>query len=163
MTITQEELKKQLHYDPETGVFTWAIRKHKVKFGAVAGRTKPKGYVEIRVNLFSYQAHRLAWLYVHGEWPEGLIDHINRNPSDNRIANLRVATYRQNFRNVPVSARSSTGVKGVSPHSKSGKYRAAIRIEGKRLWLGLFNTIDEAAAAYEAAAKAHHGEFSHSE
>lgn len=161
--ITQEELKQQLEYNPNTGIFTWAIRKPKVKFGAVAGRTKPKGYVEIRVNLVSYQAHRLAWLYVHGEWPDGLIDHINRDPADNRIANLRVATHQQNFRNVAASSRSSTGVKGVSPHSKSGKYRATIRVDGKRLWLGLFDTITEAGEAYREAAEVHHGDFAHHE
>ena len=161
--LTQEELKRQLHYDPDTGIFKWAIRKPKVKFGAIAGKIKPKGYIEIRVNLVSYQAHRLAWLYVYGAWPEGLIDHINRSPGDNRIANLRTASHQQNFRNVPVGRRSSTGIKGVSPHGKSGKYRAAIRVDGRRLWLGLFNTIEEAADAYKTASTIHHGEFAHPE
>ncbi|MBD1600660.1 HNH endonuclease [Pseudomonas typographi] len=161
--LTQEELKRQLSYDPDTEVFKWAIRKLKVKFGAVAGKTKPKGYIEIRVNLVSYQAHRLAWLYVHGVWPDGLVDHINRNPSDNRIENLRVANHQQNFRNVPVGRRSSTGIKGVSPHAASGKYRAAIRVDKRRIWLGLFSTVEEAAQAYRAASEAHHGEFAHHE
>lgn len=159
MTITQEELREQLHYDPETGVLTWAIRKHKVKLGAVAGRTTPKGYIEVRLNLVIYQAHRLAWLYMYGDWPDGFIDHINRDPGDNRIANLRVVSRQQNARNVPVSIRSSTGIKGVGHHKQSGKYRAKIWAGGKQLWLGHFDTVEAAAAAYKQAAIFHHGEF----
>lgn len=159
--LTQEELKRQLSYDPETGVFTWAIRKTRVSIGKIAGKQKKRGYREIRVNLISYQAHRLAWLYVHGEWPKNLIDHINRDPSDNRIENLREATFSQNLRNVGVRSNSSTGVKGVSVHSLSGKYRACIRIDGKKIHLGIFPTVAEAGEAYRKAAEEAHGIFAH--
>lgn len=157
--ITQQELMRQIHYDPASGVFTWAIRKPKVKLGSVAGKLRPNGYREIRVNLSSYFEHRLAWLYVHGVWPEHALDHINRNPSDNRISNLREATQTQNLRNIGPRSNSKTGIKGVSLHRISGKYRAVIRTDGPRLWLGLFDTVDEAAAAYKAAAEKYHGEF----
>lgn len=157
--LTQEELKKQLSYDPETGVFTWAIRKPKVKFGSTAGKVRPKGYVEIRVNLVSYFAHRLAWLYMTGSWPEADIDHINRDPSDNRFSNLRPASRSQNLCNVGALSTSKTGIRGVDLHKATGKYRARIRSDGKRIELGLFASIEDAAEAYRAAQNLHHGEF----
>jgi hypothetical protein len=159
--LTQAELKRQLNYDPEIGVFTWAIRKPKVQMDAVAGKVKANGYGEVRINLVSYGTHRLAWLYVHGEWPDGIVDHINRDPTDNRINNLRVVTYSQNYRNVGPRKNSKTGVKGVCMHNLSGKYRATIRIEGRRLYLGLFETAEAAKAAYEKAAIEHHGGFAY--
>ncbi|MEH6483093.1 MULTISPECIES: HNH endonuclease [Pseudomonas] len=159
MSITQEELKRQLCYDPSTGLFTWAIRKPKVKFGAIAGKIKANGYVEIRVNLISYFSHRLAWLYVYGEMPTADIDHINRDPGDNRIDNLRLATRAQNLCNVGALTTSMTGERGVDFHKASGKYRARIRYGGKRVELGLFDSIAKAAAAYKEAAEKHHGEF----
>lgn len=157
--LTHERLKNQLHYDPASGVFTWAAKKQKVKVGSVAGKVRPNGYVEIRVDLISYQAHRLAWLYMTGDWPEADIDHINRNPSDNRFTNLRPATRSQNLCNVVALSSSTTGVKGVDLHKASGKYRARIRAGGRRIELGLFATLDEARDAYATAAKQHHGEF----
>ncbi|MDU9398106.1 HNH endonuclease [Pseudomonas sp. zfem003] len=157
--LTQKELKKQLSYDPETGVFTWAIRKQKVKLGSTAGKVKPNGYVEIRVNLVSYFAHRLAWLYMTGEWPEHDIDHINRNPNDNRFCNLRMATRSQNLCNVGPRSNSTTGVRGVDFHKATGKFRARIRFDGRRVDLGLFPTLEEAEQAYLSAQKLNHGEF----
>ncbi|WP_448120689.1 HNH endonuclease [Pseudomonas veronii] len=131
-----------------------------MKIGSTAGKVRPNGYVEIRVDLVSYQAHRLAWLYMTGEWPVGDIDHINRNPSDNSFKNLRQATRSQNLCNVPALSTSSTGCRGVDFHKASGRYRARIRVDGKRLDLGLFNTIDNARAAYQEAAGKFHGGFS---
>lgn len=158
--ITHERLKSQLRYDPDLGVFTWVAKKQKVKIGAIAGKVRPNGYVEIRVDLVSYQAHRLAWLYMTGEWPGDDIDHINRNPSDNSFKNLRPATRSQNLCNVPALSTSSTGARGVDFHKASGRYRARIRADGRRIDLGLFKTIEDASAAYQEAAAKFHGGFS---
>ncbi|PPS61017.1 HNH endonuclease signature motif containing protein [Pseudomonas sp. BRM28] len=111
--LTRERLREQLTYDRETGEFRWAVRKQKVKLGSVAGKVKKSGYVEIRIDLVSYQAHRLAWLYVTGQWPQGDIDHINRSPGDNRFVNLREASRSQNLCNVGALSTSATGVRGV--------------------------------------------------
>ncbi|WP_177333758.1 HNH endonuclease signature motif containing protein [Pseudomonas sp. NBRC 111127] len=157
--LTHERLREQLSYDPETGEFRWAVRKQKVKLGSIAGKVKKAGYVEIRIDLVSYQAHRLAWLYMTGKWPQGDIDHINRNPGDNRFENLREASRSQNLCNVGALATSSTGVRGVDLHKASGKYRARIRVSGMRIELGLFATLDEARAAYAAARNTHHGRY----
>lgn len=157
--LTYERLREQLTYNPETGEFRWAVRKQKVKLGSVAGKVKKSGYIEIRLDLLSYQAHRLAWLYMTGKWPLGDIDHINRNPGDNRFENLREASRSQNLCNVGALATSATGVRGVDLHKASGKYRARIRANGKRIELGLFTTLGEAKEAYAVARNAHHGEF----
>lgn len=157
--LTQKDLKAQLSYNPETGFFTWVIRKPKVKYGSIAGRKKPSGYVEIRLNLVSYQAHRLAWLYMTGAWPEGDIDHINSIRDDNRLCNLRQANRAQNLCNVGALASSSTGIRGVDLHKATGRYRARIRVDGKRIELGQYDTAEEAGAAYRKAQIEHHGDF----
>lgn len=158
--LTQSELKKQLSYDAETGEFAWAISKQKVRAGAIAGKRKPSGYIEIKINLVSYQAHRLAWLYMHAEWPPFQIDHRNGIRSDNRIVNLRLATRAENARNAPAGKNSSTGLKGISPAGK--KFRAQMKIGDRKLHLGYFLTKEEAAKAYSDAAQKLHGEFAFS-
>src|ERR1035437_5724966 len=101
MTLTQEKLKELLHYDPETGLFTWKNTRHNaVKIGAIAGYWRKDGYVGIYVLGHHYLAHRIAWLYMTCEWPEFEIDHENRKYSDNRWKNLREATHLQNMHNV---------------------------------------------------------------
>jgi len=157
--ITAEELRKLFHYDPETGRFTRLRAASNFPAGSIAGRINHLGYCEIRIKVTRYQAHRLAWLYVHGEWPPGDIDHINRDRSDNRICNLRPATRAQNLWNITAKRNSTTGIKGVSFHRASGKYRAVIRDGKKRRHLGLFGSVEEAAAAYNSAAVDLHGEF----
>lgn len=98
--ITQEELKESLHYDPDTGIFTWRKSKGPAKKGTVAGKIyKSHPYIKIGVCRHSIDAHRLAWLYVYGEWPTMDIDHINRDPTDNRICNLRHVSRSENNRN----------------------------------------------------------------
>lgn len=97
--LTPERLRELLEYDPETGKFTWLRnRAFKALGGTHAGYLNSNGYLRITVDDVSYAAHRLAWLYVHGRWPDKTIDHINRNKQDNRIANLRDVTHsEQNY------------------------------------------------------------------
>jgi hypothetical protein len=100
MTLTQEMLRKVIHYDPATGQFTWLKIGNTNGFaGKVAGSLDQQGYRRISVYSRFYKAHRLAWLYIHGVWPEPEIDHINRIRDDNRIENLRVADRLLNMRN----------------------------------------------------------------
>jgi hypothetical protein len=103
-----------------------------------------------------YQAHRLAWLYMHGEWPVGDLDHINGDPADNRIANLRIATQSQN--NANRRARRGRN-KGVYMEKKTGKYKANICVNRKQIYLGRFESAEAAKAAYDKAAAQYFGEY----
>ena len=155
--LTVERLRVVLDYDPNTGLFWWKARGKGRNFDNPAGWHRERGYRCIEIDWEQYRAHRLAWLFVHGEWPPDQIDHINGVKDDNRIANLRAANNSQNQINTP--GRSASGCRGVC---KSGqKWSAAISVIGKMKWLGTFDTKEEAAAAYGAAAENLHGEFVH--
>jgi hypothetical protein len=113
------------------------------------------GYLKIRIDRRNYLLHRLAWLYVHGCWPVGQIDHRDLNPANNAISNLRDATHAQNKQNS--RGLRGDGLKGV--RLSHGKWQASIRVNGRRLHLGTFSAPESARAAYVAAASKHHGEF----
>lgn len=148
--LSHEELKRLLHYNPETGIFTWLNTRGSVKAGKKAGRThRGRNYQRIRINGVIYQSHRLAWLYMTGKWPENQIDHINGIKDDNRFHNLREATNSQNSFNKKARSDSGTGYKCVSWHRKSRKYAAYIRIKGRQVHLGTFDTPEEAHEAYK--------------
>lgn len=157
--ITQEALKSALTYDPETGIFRWAIDKgQRVKAGCVAGHLASNGYVVIRINQQTYKAHRLAWLYMHGEWPEPFIDHINRDPSDNRLKNLRCASRSEN--NFNRAYPNKNGAKGISVRRTSSgrlRYIAQISYSNQRTgrceqkYLGRFDSAEEASEFYQLA------------
>lgn len=136
-----------LHYDPETGVFTWARASRKAKVGAQAGSPDVHGYWQINLQARVFKAHRLAWFYVHCEWPNGQMDHINHDRKDNRITNLRIVDNAENHRNRPLQASNKTGFHGVSFCKQTGRYRAKINVDGKQIHLGRFDTIEQAAAA----------------
>lgn len=143
--ISQERLKQVLWYDQESGVFRWRCSlNNKTKAWQIAGVKLPKGYIHIGIDKKMYLAHRLAWLYVHGQMPLHEIDHLNQTTSDNRICNLRLATRKQNSENRNVFLNNKTGCRGVSFHKASNKYRAQVRHSGKTIHLGLFKTIEEA-------------------
>jgi hypothetical protein len=151
--ITQAELKELLHYDPLTGVFTNACQRGtRGASGAVTGSVDRKGYVLIRVKSKSYFAHRLAWLYTHGVFLVADTDHIDRCPTNNRIANLRPATRSENCQNTKIHKDNTSGYKGVGWHKQQAKWQAQIMINGKRSRIGLFTNLADAAAAYAAAA-----------
>lgn len=157
--ITHQRLKDLLNYDPETGEFTWlASRTGTARAGTIAGRVN-HGYRRISIDGTKYLAHRLAWLHVHGAWPAGDIDHIDMNRSNNRIANLREATTSQNKGNSRAYSNNTSGVKGVCWNKNGRFWQAQIRFQGKKLHLGCFGDINDAAAAYEKAAAELFGEF----
>lgn len=156
--LTQERLKDLLHYDPETGVFTWRVAKRGIRAGAVAGAVhKDSGYILIGIDKKSYRAQRLAWLYMTGEWPPALVDHRNLDRADNRWANLRAATRAQNNANTRSRAHNKLGIKGV--RAVGSKFRAIITIDGNPIHLGYFPTADEAHAVYVRAANDRFAEF----
>lgn len=155
--LTAARLRELVHYEPETGVFTWRQSRHGVFAGAVAGAIGKNGYVLFQLDSLTRQAHRLAWLYVHGEWPKQNIDHINGVRYDNRIANLRDVSQRVNAENVrTVRPTSKSGVMGVFKGRNPAKWEAAIVVCGKRRYIGVFPTVEEAHAAYVAAKRIHH-------
>jgi hypothetical protein len=142
MPLNQERLKKLLRYDAGEGVFKWNRSKGRARAGNVAGCADTYGYIVIRIDGCLYKAHRLAWLYVHGRWPDGLIDHINRNPSDNRIENLREASQSENTHNA--NRQSKSGVPGVRWRSERNRWVAQIRVGYRNHVLGSFKTKEEA-------------------
>ena len=157
--MTQDELKALLHYDPETGVFTWLEdRKGGAKEGDAAGGVTPLGYVRIGVNQGRYMAHRLAWLYMTGAWPVEFIDHVNGVKTDNRWANIRAADKSLNAQNMRAGKRTSgTRLLGVSVHKgRRLGYTANLQIGGKRHFLGSFSSPELAHAAYLDAKRLHH-------
>lgn len=159
-TISAEEARQLLDYNPETGVFTWRVqRRGTARVGSIAGRVDSGGYIQIAIYGRRYQAHRLAWMIVHGAWPEKHIDHINGKRRDNRLCNLRLATQSENLCNTKRRSDNTSGVKGVSWHNASKKWRARIAIYRQTKILGYFATPEEAHAAYCNAARELHGEF----
>ncbi len=162
--LTAEMLRSVIHYDAETGIFIWKIQPcSRRPIGSVAGGVtgtnarNPQGYWVIAVAKKHYRAHRLAWLYTYGESPAGEIDHINGDHLDNRICNLRVANRQQQCANSVRPSHNSSGFKGVS--RKRNKWRARVKVNQKEIGLGVFNTKEEAHAAYMKAAQEHFGEF----
>lgn len=164
--LNQRDLKEMLSYDELSGVFKWKERplshfSDKRAFltwnnkypGTIAGSPDSKGYLRINFGTKKYKAHRLAWLYVHGVWPD-IIDHINGIKNDNSIRNLRSVSFTENMRNRRKSSFNSSGANGVklrSPAQNGCKYTASIAVNGKPKYLGSFHTLDEAIAAREAA------------
>lgn len=143
--LTQERLKELFSYDAETGVFK-RFRKLGPKKN-IAGHVATTGHRQIMIDNKLYMAHRLAWLYVYGRFPETLLDHINRNPDDNRICNLRLATSSQNQENTKTRIDNLCGYKGITFCKKENKWRARISKHGKTNDLGRFSSIDLAIQA----------------
>ncbi len=157
--LNHTRLLQILDYDPGTGVFRWKISNgRRAVAGEIAGSVQADGCRHITVDRKRYLAHRLAWLYVHGVWPQNLIDHKNLDRTDNRIDNLRPATFQQNSCNRDGWGKHGKGVL-LRP---SGKWRARIRVNGKLISLGDFSSQSEAATAYADAARKHFGEYARS-
>jgi len=151
--ITQKELKRELKYDPKTGIFTRRKTKGKIKKGSVAGWLC-KGYIRIRVNNEEHTANRLAFLYMDGYLPERETDHINRNTIDNRYSNLREVSTACNQRNRGNPCNNTSGVKGVCWSKKSNKWGASVMVSKKTKYLGLYDDFDDAVCARLAAEQA---------
>lgn len=157
--ITQEQLCALMRYDPETGIFSWIKSRPGASLVRRVGSADPtNGYIKIRVMYRPYYAHRLAWLYMTGAWPPDDIDHINRNKTDNRWANLRLATRGQNGVNTKRRRDNTSGFKGIN-QLPSGRWRAVITLNGKPCHIGTFDTAEEAFSARNALAETIYGEY----
>lgn len=154
-------LHRVLEYSPETGIFIWKEKiSQKVLVGNAAGTTNAiLGYVIIALYGKQYYAHRLAYFYMTGKWPQNQIDHINGTRSDNKWLNLRAATSSQNKMNRGPLSTNKIGIKGVYQDKNSGKFIASISLNGKSKYLGSFAKPTAARAAYNEAAKRFFGEF----
>ncbi len=156
--MSPEYVRSRLAYDPATGILTWRENYIKSRIGKAAGH-----YDRWAVRIFlidrKYPAHRLAWFITHGEWPKRLIDHINGNPHDNRLCNLRECDVAENAANQKRARNNNSGHKGVRWHKGKRVWFAAITRRGVRKHLGIFKDVDEAREAYAKAAKELFGEF----
>lgn len=155
--INAAYLRSALFYDQNTGDFHWKEdRKNQMKRGFPAGGIQENGYIYIKITRAGisklFKAHRLAWLYVYGVWPNGSLDHIDRNRANNRISNLRESNGIENSRNSSKRINCTSRFIGVCWHNPSRKWRAYIRVNQKMKSLGYFKTEIEAALAYNRAA-----------
>lgn len=161
--LTRQRLMQVMSYDPATGIFTWLVSlSRKPTIGAQAGTVADDGYRIIQIDGWHYKAQRLAWLYHFGRWPDPTADHRDLDRDNNRIANLREATYSQNCMNVGPLPTNTSGFKGVSKSSDGTGWRAAIRTGTGRIHLGYFKEAHHAGAAYRIAAAGIHGDFARS-
>jgi HNH endonuclease len=146
--IALDRLKELLSYDPDTGEFIWLVNKSaRARTGMVAGQKTRYGYIAVVIDGVFYPAHRLAWFYVTTEWPPAEIDHRDLDKTNNRFANLREATRKQNMQNRRTpNITGSSGYLGVSKNRN--KWEARIGIDGKVKHIGNFGTPEEAHAAY---------------
>lgn len=162
LTLSPEIIKNKLNYNIETGQFTWRLNvgSHgRIKSGTIAGNPFDNGYWQIKLNGKHYQAHRLAWAYVTGEWPKNHIDHINGIKNDNRFCNLRDVSISINAQNQrKPRTDNKCGFLGVFCHQTKTKtsWRARIKINGKAVHIGLFKTPELAHEAYLSAKRKYH-------
>ena len=150
--VTRERVLELLRYEPETGKFYWRVnRGGTARKGTLAGSVNKVGYWIIRIDQRDYLAHRLVWLVEVGEWPKEMLDHIDRQTTNNRLENLREATQAENQQNLPKKKNNRSGFVGVSWHTAMGRWRATIFHNYKQHFLGYFDTPEGAAKAYAAA------------
>jgi hypothetical protein len=153
--VSADFVRSILSYDPETGEFVWRVRRGKTcRAGDAAGAIKRDGYRHISIGRVKFLAHRIAWLYMTGSFPEYPLDHINRDKLDNRWANLRETNHSDNAMNCGLRSDNTSGFRGVSRY-KNGPWVAQIFVRGRPVFLGRFDTAERAAAAYEAARAFH--------
>jgi hypothetical protein len=145
--VSIDRLRLVLSYDKTTGVFERLIKvnRNSVIGEEVGSVNRVNGYRYIRIDGRAYLHHRLAWFYVHGQWPDDQIDHIDGNRLNNSVVNLRPASSKQNRENRELSTSNKTGYRGVFYRKDKDKYRASVKHNGKSQHLGYFNTAEEAA------------------
>lgn len=149
--LTHSRLLELLDYDPDTGLFTWRIRVNNngADAGDMAGCINTIGYIQIGINGTRYLAHRLAFLYVTGKWPDADIDHINSIRSDNKWCNLRPATRSENLQNLKKAKKhNKCGLLGVRKNTSGKTWSSRIVLHRIETRLGTFGSPEEAHEAY---------------
>lgn len=165
MRPTAERIRKVLSYDPLTGVFLWKFRIDAARnwntknAGKVAGSCHNGGYLHISIDGVKYLAHVLAWVYVHGQWPSSNVDHRNLVKRDNRLENLRLASFAESSANISVRKTSNSGHRGVWWRADRARWVACIHKDNRAYWIGSFKEKREAAEAYAVKARDLYGEF----
>jgi len=144
-TLTTDRLREMLTYDPTSGIFVWRLNRRRVRAGDIAGSVNHDGYVRIKVLGAQYFAHRLAWLYMTGEWPIDEIDHKDRKRDNNQWCNLRETDHIGNMQNRVLE--NASGFPGVSLHQYGG-WQSRIRVQGVRKHIGTFESPQDAHKAY---------------
>ena len=164
-TLTQKILQEILYYDPETGIWEWRKSvSNRVRVGELAGHWheyKNNRYLRIGINGKHHLASRLAFLYMNGKMPERLVDHINRDTTDNRWCNLREATRSQNNINIKKKSNNVSGFRGVYWHTASGKWAVKLSSNSQTIWGGLFDNFDDAKMKRLELEQIYHKEFTH--
>lgn len=143
--MTQERLKRRVFYSAKSGIF----RLHKT--GNIVGSSDAKGYLTVQLGVRHYSLHRLAWLYVYGKFPEGVVDHLDHNRQNNAIANLRETSQLDNCKNQKLSSNNSSGFVGVRWNKARNKWTAAIKVDRKNIHLGCFDSYEDAVKSRMAA------------
>lgn len=157
--MNMAKIREKLAYDPETGQFTWLVSAGSVKAGDEASSTTTAGYGRVKIEGVYYYLHRLAWAFVHGDFPDSDLDHENLVKSDNRISNLRLATKAENQMNRGVPKNNASGCKGVTWNASRGKWSVRCAANGKRRHLGYFDDVAIATSVYRQHAPSIHGDF----
>lgn len=158
--ITLDELKDRYSYDPDSGVISRLKRygRSRAVIGPITS-TSREGYVIVNHGQEKFKAHRLAFLFMLGRMPDGDIDHIDGVRSNNKWSNLRAASRSENMKNIGGRKNNASGFRGVSFYARDGRWKAQAQIDGKKYFLGHFDTPQEASEAYETFAKLTHGRF----
>jgi HNH endonuclease len=157
--LTWSEARRLWDYDALTGVMTWRVDRHANKVaGKPVGALHHYGYLVTKHGGKQIPVHVLCWFWLNGEWPVFDIDHANGIGTDNRWHNLRLATPSENHANSWRPEKSSTGFKGVA-RERSGRYRASIKVAGRKVYLGMFDTAEAAHAVYAERARQVFGEY----
>lgn len=155
---TQEQVREIFDYDSENG---WLIRKQTragIPWNKPCGH-KPSnsvGYGQVVIDYKLYYSHRIIWLWHYGEWPDGEIDHKDQNKMNNRIENLRVVSSSESKQNLRLKRNNTTGYPGVSWYKPGKKYRVHITVDMKQIFIGIFDTLEEASVAYMTAKIQYH-------
>ena len=153
--IDCNQLREILEYQPETGLFFWKKKRNGISVGQLAGGKDRDGYIRIRIDNVKYAAHRLAWMYIHNDFPKNFIDHINGIKIDNRICNVRDVTRSENMQNLFKPQGRNIYI-GVYKNQNANTWYSKIEINGKQIRLGTFKTPEEANIAYKKAKLIYH-------
>ena len=147
--LTHEEVRRLFHYDKDTGIVTRNVyTSSRSKIGDVVGSfDKYHGYLRVNINHKSYRIHRIIFLWMNGDFPKHQVDHINQIRTDNRWVNLREVTHKDNLRNLSLRGTNTSGFNGVNWNKATSKWLSYIRVDGKLIRLGLYESIIDAVAA----------------